>query len=188
MTGFPVPVGSAHGLSRALSGLRRPVASRPYLMPLTPMGFHFDPSWTSSIDHSRETLPIRSLSPSQAMETCLQRTIGESKTSANIRVPKDASIRSLNRLQAIDSCPCQTSGSKKTKPNKPSREIVRPIPEPTASSRFVPPLPLGPPKTSSISPTPKGLSARSLARLQAAEPCLRRAFRSSETKSSGRIP
>jgi hypothetical protein len=36
--GIPVPVGSALGFSQALSGLRRPVASRPYLVPLTPMG------------------------------------------------------------------------------------------------------------------------------------------------------
>jgi hypothetical protein len=43
----------------------------------------------------RETLPIRSLPPSQATEACLQRTIGKSKTSANIRLPREAFIRSL---------------------------------------------------------------------------------------------
>jgi len=150
-------------------------------------GIHFDPLWTSSIVCPRETLPIRSLLPSQATEACLQRAIGKSKTSTNVRVPKETSIRSLNQLQAVNSCLCQTSGSRKTKPNKSSREIVRPIPEPTASSRFVSPCPLGPSRTSSISPTPKGLSARSLARPQAAEPCLRRAFRSNKTKSSSRV-
>jgi len=50
MTGFPVPVGSAPGFSQPLSGLRRPVTSRPYLMPFTPMGFHFDPLGRARLD------------------------------------------------------------------------------------------------------------------------------------------
>jgi len=38
-TGLQLPSGSAFRLSRPLGGLRRPLASRPYFVPLTLMGF-----------------------------------------------------------------------------------------------------------------------------------------------------